>query len=290
MANKAGKNINKISEFNEAFLKVIPFGLDIVDCAGNVLYMNEKLKSIVGKNAIGKKCWELYKDDKKQCKDCPLKKKIEPGKAATVESENLLGGRTFLITHTPMIYEGKKAMMEIFQDTTERKKLEEELRSMSLKDELTRLYNRRGFIELAGQELKFAKRHDMDASLLFIHLDKMKWINDTLGHSEGDKALVKTAAVLKKTCRESDIIARIGGDEFAIFALGLSGKNSHFIINRLRENLAYHNRKISKGYSLSISVGMASCKSAATCSIQKLLTLADKLMYKEKKSRINNFT
>ena len=95
---------------------------------------------------------------------------------------------------------------------------EEALLALSLTDELTGLYNRRRFFVLTEQCLKVAVRTKKRSLLLFIDMDDLKWINDHYGHNEGDQALIDLANILKKTFRESDIIARIGGDEFVVLS------------------------------------------------------------------------
>lgn len=112
--------------FNESLLKTIPFGMDIVDEKGNILFQSENFEKLFGKEGIGKKCWDLYCDDKIQCSDCPLMNGITIGETGTYESRGFLGNRIFEIIHTGMTYQGKKAMLEIFQDITERKITEEE--------------------------------------------------------------------------------------------------------------------------------------------------------------------
>jgi diguanylate cyclase (GGDEF)-like protein/PAS domain S-box-containing protein len=127
------------------------------------------------------------------------------------------------------------------RDVTERKEAEEQLaaqaeklRSLSLRDELTQLYNRRGFMEIAGQAHAQATRDGRSAALVFIDLNGMKRINDELGHESGDSALVDTAAVLRKALREADVIARLGGDEFAAFALDFTAEDLANLRARLR--------------------------------------------------------
>lgn len=273
-------------KFNKVLLKTLPFGLDIVDAKGNILFLNKRLKSKFGKNAIGKKCWLLYKDNRKQCKRCPLRKGVSVGKTETFESENVFGGKTYLITHTGMKYKDKEAVMEIFQDITERKHLEVKLRSMSLKDDLTKLYNRRGFLELVAQQLKIAERHKKDTGVLFIDLDNMKFINDNFGHREGDVALMTLSVVLKKACRDSDIIARIGGDEFVVFGMGLNRKSSEHLISRIRKELIrYADKKIKLPYVFSVSIGTAYSSPRRPRLIDALIEEADRLMYREKKNK-----
>jgi PAS domain S-box-containing protein len=124
---KAEEQLQQAYLFNESLLRTIPFGMDIVDENGNILFLSESFRRIFGEEAINRKCWDLYRDDKKQCRDCPLVKGIKTGETDTYESHGVLGGRIFDISHTGMIYQGKKAILEIFQDVTERKENEEQL-------------------------------------------------------------------------------------------------------------------------------------------------------------------
>jgi PAS domain S-box-containing protein len=115
-------------EFNKSLLQTIPFGMDIVDEEGTVLFQSENIQNIFGSGGKGNKCWDRYRDDKKQCPDCPLHKGIEVGKTEVYETSGVLGRRIFQINHTGIIFKGKKAMLEIFQDITERKQAEEKLK------------------------------------------------------------------------------------------------------------------------------------------------------------------
>ena len=124
---KAEDELKESAEFNNSLLQTIPFGMDIVDEAGIILFQNDNFKRLFGKEAIEKKCWELYRDDRKQCSDCPLIKGIRVGETEAYESNDVLGGRIFEINHTGTTYKGKKAMLEIFQDITDRKINEYEL-------------------------------------------------------------------------------------------------------------------------------------------------------------------
>jgi PAS domain S-box-containing protein len=113
--------------FNESLIKTIPLGMDIVDETGTVLFQSDNLKRILGLDVIGEKCWDIYHDDKKQCSGCPLIKGITIGETNTYESYGILGNRVFEISHTGMMYQGKKALLEVIQDITERKENEQEL-------------------------------------------------------------------------------------------------------------------------------------------------------------------
>jgi PAS domain S-box-containing protein len=113
--------------FSESLLKTIPFGMDIVDEEGTVLFQSDNFKSLYGVESIGKKCWDLYCDNKTQCSDCPLKRGITIGETRIYESQGILGNRIFEIIHTGMKYQQKNAILEIFHDITDVKEKELEL-------------------------------------------------------------------------------------------------------------------------------------------------------------------
>ena len=160
---------------------------------------------------------------------------------------------------------------------------EEALRALSLTDELTGLCNRRRFFVLTEQCLKVAVRNKKRPLLLFIDMDDLKWTNDHYGHHEGDQALIGLATILKKTFRESDIIARIGGDEFVVL-LESTDESSEAMISRLHENVRDYNAKRSQ-HILSISLGTAYFDPEHPVSIDEFLAKADALMYAEKRRR-----
>jgi diguanylate cyclase (GGDEF)-like protein/PAS domain S-box-containing protein len=171
----------------------------------------------------------------------------------------------------------------VYTDITQRVRMEETLRAMALVDDLTGLYNRRGFSILAEHQLKMAERGKRRMVLLFADLDGMKHINDTFGHSEGDRALIQTADILEETFRESDIVARIGGDEFVVLAIETNGAPAESLVYRLRDNLAAHNTESDCSYELSLSVGIAHYHPEHPRSIEELLTQADRAMYEQKR-------
>lgn len=171
------------------------------------------------------------------------------------------------------------------RDITERKQQEQALRALSLIDELTGLYNRRGFLTLAQQQLKQARRGHRELVLLFIDMDDFKEINDNFGHSEGDTALVRASQILKHTFRDSDIVARVGGDEFVVLASDTGASGSEVIIHRLRQELRERNDREGYPYRLSFSVGAARFDPDAPPSIEELMAAADQMLYAQKKQR-----
>jgi len=163
------------------------------------------------------------------------------------------------------------------------RRAEEEIRTLSITDQLTGLHNRRGFITVADQQLKLSDRTKRGMLLFFADLDEMKWINDTFGHEEGDRALMEAAAILKETFRAVDIVARMGGDEFAILAIDSMEVNSEIFSTRLQERIDAHNQQENRRYSLSLSVGCACYDPENPCSLDELIGHADRLMYEHKR-------
>ena len=168
----------------------------------------------------------------------------------------------------------------------ERHQLQMALHAMSLIDDLTGLYNRRGFLTLARQHLKMADRLRKRVSHIFVDLDGLKRINDTMGHRHGDQALMETAEMLKETFRESDIIARIGGDEFVVLAMdNASGVLEDTWQERVQENIAIRNRRPNRPFALSVSMGVAYYDPDFPTALDDLLARAATLMYAEKRAK-----
>ncbi len=162
--------------------------------------------------------------------------------------------------------------------------LERELRYLALTDDLTCLYNRRGFFASATQQLKLARRNGQQLLLFFCDLDNLKHINDSFGHREGDRALVRTADVLEGVFRDSDVMARLGGDEFAILAFEASSRHQDTILHRLEKALQKANQE-EPLYMLSLSVGVSRFNPAEDLSLADLMAEADRAMYEKKKSK-----
>jgi diguanylate cyclase (GGDEF)-like protein len=167
----------------------------------------------------------------------------------------------------------------------ERQRLLEEVNTCSMIDELTGLYNRRGLQAVAAPLCKTVDRLKNGVALLFIDLDNLKGINDTIGHKEGDRALRETADVLKETFRESDVLARLGGDEFVVLAIGASAASLPLLEERLRATVRAHNAQEGRVYHLSLSVGVAHYDPKRPRSFKELLNQADALMYEQKRAK-----
>jgi diguanylate cyclase (GGDEF)-like protein len=168
---------------------------------------------------------------------------------------------------------------------SDRKRIEGELHALSSTDELTTLNNRRGFFYLAEQLLKIAFRNKTGMYLLYTDLDDFKEINDDFGHEEGDRALQAYAQLLKENYRDSDIVSRIGGDEFAILPVGTSKDGINVITTRFLRILSQYNETSGHRWKLSASVGVAYYDPASPCSVDELLRQADASMYQQKNHR-----
>ncbi|MBA3016141.1 MAG: diguanylate cyclase [Proteobacteria bacterium] len=172
---------------------------------------------------------------------------------------------------------------ELSKEISEKTKLEEALKRITITDELTGLYNRRGFMKLAEKQIQIANRHNNVLFMLYMDLDNMKSINDNFGHEMGDKALIETAQILKSVLRESDIVSRLGGDEFVALTQGSSSEEKgQTITNRLHEQLRIANFQAERPYELLMSIGFSMYNPEVPCSIDELLAQADSMMYEQK--------
>jgi diguanylate cyclase (GGDEF)-like protein len=164
--------------------------------------------------------------------------------------------------------------------------MEEQLRVQSLTDELTGVYNRRGFLAMAEQHVKMSRRLKKGMTIIAVDTDGLKTINDRYGHQEGDAAIAETALILKQCFRESDIIGRMGGDEFAVLLLeGVDIPPEQTLIDRLNAHLRARNENKGRDYQLSFSTGIFRCAPECTKSLDELLARADALMYQQKQNK-----
>jgi len=159
------------------------------------------------------------------------------------------------------------------------------LENLSLIDDLTGLHNRKGFLALAEHRMTVALRNEESFSVAFVDLDDLKVINDTFGHEMGNRALIESANVLKESFRQSDILGRMGGDEFAVFILHADEGETAGIQRRVQQHLDACNAIPNRRYRLSFSIGIISCGSARDSDLEGLLGKADALMYEQKRAR-----
>jgi len=180
------------------------------------------------------------------------------------------------------------ALKRVVQCAVKQCLLDRELRSLALADDLTGLYNRRAFLTLASQQLKLSRRNAQGLLLFFVDVDNLKHINDSFGHHEGDLAILRVADTLEDCFRDSDIIARIGGDEFVVLALETCGESQEAILRRLETGLGTSNARESR-YQVSLSVGVAKFDPKHPVSLGDLVSIADRMMYAQKRDRRRSY-
>ncbi|NWF98702.1 MAG: PAS domain S-box protein [Nitrospirae bacterium] len=285
----------KLKESEEKFRDFFENAHDLIqslDENGKFLYVNKRWKDVLGYSDEEIKKLTLRDILKSESIDDCMKKFEETKKGKTIENVE-----TVFITKygdeitvegnvSPQFKDGKFICTRaIFRDISIRKKMEETLRALSVLDALTGLYNRRGFSAIAKQQLELAIRMKKKAVLFFIDIDGMKWINDNLGHQQGDNALIDTANVLRQTFRASDVIGRIGGDEFVVFAIDIDKNSAEKLFLRLNQNIDNMNRNSNREYKLSVSTGFAEMVAEQPYTLEEIIKKADVLMYENKKRK-----
>jgi len=210
---------------------------------------------------------------------------LQIGESLQFDHKSERDNKYFLRTFSPIKNaEGLiTAVTVVSTDITRQKELETSLRSISITDALTGLYNRRGLFALAEQQIKSVNRSQQWLSVLYADLDNLKEINDKFGHQEGDAALARAADILRTTFRESDIIARIGGDEFVVIIVSDEKRSSQFTFSRLQQKLDAYHAATKAAYTLSLSTGIAMYDPQHPVSFEDLLREADEFMYLHKK-------
>ncbi len=264
-------------------------GMRVVDLNNTVLRANKTFLSLTGlteQEVVGRKCYEAFGGSACQTGQCPLAKILADPKRLESELIKVLpSGRSIVCAVTATPYHDINGeivgIIEDFRDISRYKELEQHLRETAITDELTGLFNRRGFLTLAEKQMGNALRADHDMFLIFADLDNMKEINDRLGHETGDLALATAASLLRSTFREADIIARLGGDEFAIFLSCKPETDSEAaIVARLEAHIAQENRRGDLPFSVAISFGVVRLDREET--LGQVMIRADGLMYENK--------
>lgn len=193
-----------------------------------------------------------------------------------------------LADSTSIAMENVQVYSELEQRVSERtaalEKANADIQQISVTDVLTGLRNRRGFYLLAEQALVTARRQRSECLVAFLDIDGLKRVNDELGHDAGDAMIADVGTVLRQTLRDSDIVARMGGDEFCLFAIE-PGTDGGTLNQRLREAMAAFNRSHDRPYQLATSIGVVVQPLDETVTLDQLVALADSRMYSDKHSR-----
>jgi diguanylate cyclase (GGDEF)-like protein len=256
----------------------------------NIIRANKAAEALLGlpiKKMLRQKCFRVYHGAVCPPENCPCCQALKAGTTTTTDLFEPKLIKHLQVTAIPRFDKNNKVIgvIHIVRDITQQKNVEDRLLFMSLRDELTGLYNRRGYSIVASQYLKILNRQNEGAFVMYADLDNLKLINDNYGHNEGDIVLRETANILKVTFRESDIIARIGGDEFAVIPIGTQSDTAGKILSRLHKAIENFNAKRKLPYRVSLSTGIAYYDPEHPCSVKELLNKADKLMYEQKRQK-----
>ncbi len=285
-----------LRESEERYRTLVEQASEIIirtDGNGNITFVNPAGFLVTGyeeKELVGKQYLDFIHPDEREAVDRFFGRQFVKKLYNTYFEYPLRtkqGNKVWIGQNTQLILkEGCAAGFQaVARDLTAHKKMEAEILALSITDQLTGLHNRRGFLSLAGHQLKVAERDKNEMLLLFADLDCLKWINDTYGHEEGDRTLVEAAAIFRETFRTSDIVARLGGDEFSALVVDITEADAEIITARLQSLIDARNRKENRKYNLSISVGCSYYDPACPCTIDELIASADKLMYEEKQGK-----
>src|ERR1041385_2469345 len=244
--------------------------------------LDSNFQSVTHPDDIGNDLANLYRLLQSETPNCQVEKRYVHRDGEVVWALNSVS----LVRNTD-----ENAAHYIFQiqDITERKRAEAALQSLSLIDELTGLYNRRGFLAVTEQHVAAIRRDDKIPIVVYADLDGLKLINDSYGHHEGDRALATAAQILNETFRSSDILARLGGDEFVALAAIEIGEGAESLTDRLRKQFEASNAMRTRPYDLSVSVGVAHFEDERY-SIEELMAQADQAMYEEKRGKPSRYT
>ncbi|MCE7031518.1 PAS domain S-box protein [Lysobacter sp. GX 14042] len=285
--------------YTEALLTSVPDGIFGLDRNGRIVFANPAATELLGYEAhelIGREAHALVHHSRADGSpypfgECPAWHAINEGVVSRSADDVYwrADGSSMPVeyTMTPFGIDGEVAgAVIVFRDIAERKQAEAALRSLSWIDELTGLCNRRGFHAHAGRALQQAQRAGTGCLLLFIDLDFLKPINDRHGHLAGDQALREVGGLLRTVFRDSDVLARVGGDEFVVLAVGCGDPRDEAAArDRLHSALETRNARTGVTFPLSVSVGAARFDPSRPKSLEELIGEADAALYAEKHRR-----
>jgi diguanylate cyclase (GGDEF)-like protein/PAS domain S-box-containing protein len=276
--------------FQELF-ESAPVAIVVLDENDRVLRINGEFTRIFGyatDEVLGRRINDLIVPDELREEGLQMTAQVASGETISQESlRRRKDGTTLwvsIVARPFKVGDEPSRVYGMYHDISDQKRAEEELRALSLVDSLTGLPNRRAFITLSDQALKWASRIGKEVLLIFIDVDNLKQINDTHGHLAGDRALIDTARILRETFREADIVARLGGDEFIALITSDSAEAGKLVMARLQARIASHNASGERPFTLGLSIGYTHAK-AEGARLLDLMERADASLYAQKRSR-----
>ncbi len=294
-ANASAEGLQAVLDNLDALVYVSDFDTH------ELLYMNAYGRRIWG-NITGRKCWQVLQDSDGPCSFCTNRLLVNeqgiPNPPYVWEFQNQLDQHWYQCRDQAIRWtNGKLVRLEIATDITSRKQMELELqeahnkaRAAALEDELTRLPNRRAFFQLGKQLMRQARRSQSPLAMVMMDLDHFKQVNDTHGHHGGDEVLRQVSCLMQTRLRESDIIARMGGEEFAILLPDTSADEAREMTERLLAlirsmDIAYRGQIIKPSASFGITM-IVPCDQHP----EELMQRADRALYQSKeqgRGRVN---
>ncbi|MBU0909175.1 MAG: sensor domain-containing diguanylate cyclase [Proteobacteria bacterium] len=283
--------LKESEQYATALFKTMQTGMVVIDRQSRcILDVNPAAREMIGvarEKIIGRKCHNYICPNSRG--ECPI---ADQGQIIDRSERILLKADG---TQMPVLksviattLRGSLCLIETFTDLTERKALEEQLKELSLTDDLTGISNRRGFMQLAEKQILLAERIKCELYLIFADIDNMKWINDTLGHDMGDEAICDVAQLICCSLRRTDLVGcgRLGGDEFAMLLTSVTMvQGEHPVLERIKAKQRELNARPDRRYQLEISFGSARFDPENPCTLEQLVAEADQKMYECKRSR-----
>jgi diguanylate cyclase (GGDEF)-like protein/PAS domain S-box-containing protein len=280
---KADEELRRLKEFHEYILQNLAEGIIVDDAEGLIQFVNPAASELLGYSPdelIGQHWSKFCPEDQQYLIQEANTRRARGIHSDRYEIEILRKDGTRVPTQVAgsVMMEGDRLIgtLAVFSDITERKSKEEELRYISNHDSLTGLYNRSYF---ESQMVKLEREKQFPLGVVMVDVDDLKLLNDSHGHDAGDNILRRTAALLKATFRADDVVARIGGDEFAVLLPGADTKILSNAIARFKKELHHHNAE-HDAPALNLSHGAVAVESGI--SLAKALKEADEQMYQEK--------
>jgi len=263
-------------------LKRLPAGVFAHDLEGRILFVNDMACKTTGyakEELLNMTVSDIDPESITRKDNISFWPRLRHGESTVFESRHVRKDGSWYpveIHLNAVELQGRPVILPIVLDITERRHLEKQLKEMSIYDSLTDLYNRNFFEEEMN---RLSDGRDSPLGIIVCDLDGMKFVNDTLGHQAGDELLKNTASILRQNFRSSDIVARIGGDEFAVLLPQTESETVNRMLQRMHEAVQEYN---STEPDLPLALSMGYAVSNMTADLQALFREADNMMYREK--------
>ncbi|MGZ7046638.1 MAG: sensor domain-containing diguanylate cyclase, partial [Candidatus Aminicenantales bacterium] len=290
---RAEEELQQIKKFSDGIVQTMTEGLVLTDSEGRFSFLNPAAAAILGYapgEMVDKEVISFIPNDQH-----PVLRRADERRARGIADRYELdflhkdGSRKTLLVSGGPRFAGVQygGTMAVLTDITERKRMEEEIRALSLTDALTSLYNRRGFMHLGEQQIRIAARLNKRIFILYYDVDDLKHVNDTFGHKEGDRVLADLANILRMSFRDSDVVARMGGDEFVVMAMEAARVNADIFTKRLQDKLDIYNSQpdVRGRYTITLSTGLSIYDPELPAPVEELVSRADAFMYEHKRSK-----